>query len=200
MGLHPFRSYTNPGVGGKRVRIDSRDLTSTAIFAALYVVINILELFVVGSPVFTYGPIQLRVADALIALAALFGWPVIGGVTLGCFVTNAYYFLGAPDVILGPVANLVAALIVMLLRKHKLFACVVGALPIGVIVGGYLWMFFPPPDIFGALPAWAGMIISITVSSLIAVAVIGYILLSTLSRPQVLVPLKSRGLKTLCKS
>jgi hypothetical protein len=115
-------------------------------------------------------------------------------------VTNAYYFLGAPDVILGPVANLVAALIVMLLRKHKLFACVVGALPIGVIVGGYLWMFFPPPDIFGALPAWAGMIISITVSSLIAVAVIGYILLSTLSRPQVLVPLKSRGLKTLCKS
>lgn len=200
MGLHPFRSYTNPGVGGKRVRIDSRDLTSNAIFAALYVVINILELFVVGSPVFTYGPIQLRVADALIALAALFGWPVIGGVTLGCFVTNAYYFLGAPDVILGPVANLVAALIVMLLRKHKLFACVVGALPIGVIVGGYLWMFFPPPDIFGALPAWAGMIISITVSSLIAVAVIGYILLSTLSRPQVLVPLKSRGLKTLCKS
>lgn len=200
MDLHPFRSYTNPGVGGKRVRIDSRDLTSTAIFAALYVVINILELFVVGSPVFTYGPIQLRVADALIALAALFGWPVIGGVTLGCFVTNAYYFLGAPDVILGPVANLVAALIVMLLRKHKLFACVVGALPIGVIVGGYLWMFFPPPDIFGALPAWAGMIISITVSSLIAVAVIGYILLSTLSRPQVLVPLKSRGLKTLCKS
>jgi uncharacterized membrane protein len=187
-------------VGGKRVRIDSRDLTSTAIFAALYVVINILELFVVGSPVFTYGPIQLRVADALIALAALFGWPVIGGVTLGCFVTNAYYFLGAPDVILGPVANLVAALIVMLLRKHKLFACVVGALPIGVIVGGYLWMFFPPPDIFGALPAWAGMIISITVSSLIAVAVIGYILLSALSRPQVLVPLKSRGLKTLCKS
>lgn len=200
MGLHPFRSYINPGVGGKRVRIDSRDLTSTAIFAALYVVINILELFVVGSPVFTYGPIQLRVADALIALAALFGWPVIGGVTLGCFVTNAYYFLGAPDVILGPVANLVAALIVMLLRKHELFACVVGALPIGVIVGGYLWMFFPPPDIFGALPAWAGMIISITVSSLIAVAVIGYILLSTLSRPQVLVPLKSRGLKTLCKS
>jgi uncharacterized membrane protein len=187
-------------VGGKRVRIDSRDLTSTAIFAALYVVINILELFVVGSPVFTYGPIQLRVADALIALAALFGWPVIGGVTLGCFVANAYYFLGAPDVILGPVANLVAALIVMLLRKHKLFACVVGALPIGVIVGGYLWMFFPPPDIFGALPAWAGMIISITLSSLIAVAVIGYILLSTLSRPQVLVPLKSRGLKTLCKS
>jgi len=179
------------------VRFDSRDLTSTAIFAALYVVINILELFVVGSPVFTYGPVQLRVADALIALAALFGWPVIGGVTLGCFVTNAYYFLGAPDVILGPIANLVAALVVMLLRKRRFLACVVGALPIGVIVGGYLWWFFPPPDIFGTLPAWVGMIISITISSLIAVAAIGYILLLTLSRPHILGPLKSRGLKTL---
>lgn len=181
------------------MKIDSRDLTGTAVFAALYVVINMVESFVVGSPVFTYGPIQLRIADALIALAALFGWPVVGGVTLGCFVTNAYYFLGAPDVIFGPVANLVAAYLIMYLRKRRLLACVVGALPIGLIVGGYLWLFFPPPEVLGTLPAWAGMIISITVSSLIAVAVIGYLVLSVLSRPNIIEPLKSRGLKVVAE-
>ncbi len=149
-----------------------------------------------GNPTI-YGPIQLRVADFMIALAALFGWPIIGGVTIGCFLTNAYYFIGAPDVILGPIANLVAACFVMFLRKRRLLACIIGALPIGFIVGGYLWLFFPPPEALGTLPAWAGMIVSITVSSLIAVAVIGYLVLSILSRSNIIEPLKSRGLKVV---
>jgi len=176
------------------LKFDSRDLTSTAVFAALYVVINIVQTVSVGNPTI-YGPIQLRVADFMIALAALFGWPIIGGVTIGCFLTNAYYFIGAPDVILGPIANLIAACLVLFLRKRRLLACIIGALPIGFIVGGYLWLFFPPPEVLGALPAWAGMIVSITVSSLIAVAVIGYLVLSVLSRPNIIEPLKSRGLK-----
>jgi uncharacterized membrane protein len=178
------------------VTFDSRDVTSTAVFAALYVVINVVQTISVGNPTI-YGPIQLRVADFMIALAALFGWPIIGGVTLGCFLTNAYYFIGAPDVILGPIANLIAACLVLLLRKRRLLACVIGALPIGLIVGGYLWLFFPPPEVFGTLPAWAAMIASITISSLIAVAVIGYALLSVLSRPEIIEPLKSRGLKVV---
>src|SRR3972149_6453555 len=127
---------------------DSRDLGLTAIFAALYVVINVVQMVSIGNPTI-YGPIQLRVADCLIALAALFGWPVVGGVTFGCFLTNAYYFLGVQDVIFGPVANLVAATVVFLLRKHRFAACVVGALPVGLIVGGYLSIFFPflsPPE------------------------------------------------------
>jgi uncharacterized membrane protein len=178
------------------VKIDSRDVTSTAVFAALYVVINLVQTVTVGNPTI-YGPIQLRVADFMIALAALFGWPIIGGVTIGCFLTNAYYFIGAPDVVLGPIANLVAASLVMFLRKRRLLACIVGALPIGLIVGSYLWLFFPPPEILGTLPAWAGMIVSITVSSLIAVTVIGYLVLSILSRPNIIEPLKSRGLKVV---
>jgi uncharacterized membrane protein len=180
------------------VKFDSRDLTSTAVFAALYVVINIVQTVSVGNPTI-YGPIQLRVADFMIALAALFGWPIIGGVTIGCFLTNAYYFIGAPDVILGPIANLIAAYLVMFLRKRRLLACIIGALPIGFIVGGYLWLFFPPPEILGTLPAWAGMIVSITVSSLIAVAVMGYLVLSILSRPNIIEPLKSRGLKVVAE-
>jgi uncharacterized membrane protein len=184
------------------VKFDSRDLALTAVFAALYVIINLAEAFFVGSPIFTYGPIQLRLADCLIALAALFGWPLVGGVTLGCVLANAYYFLGAPDVILGPIANLVATGIVLFLRKRRLVACVAGALPIGVIVGSYLWLFFPflsPPEVLSFLPAWAAMIVSLTISSLIAVAVIGYLVLSILSRPNIIEPLKSRGLKVVAE-
>jgi uncharacterized membrane protein len=181
------------------VKLDSRDLASTAVFAALYVVINVVQTISVGNPTI-YGPIQLRVADFMIALAALFGWPIIGGVTLGCFLTNAYYFIGAPDVILGPIANLIAACLVLLLRKRRLLACVIGALPIGLIVGGYLWLFFPPPEVFGTMPAWAAMVVSITISSLITVAVIGYLVLSILSRPNIIEPLKSRGLKVVTKN
>jgi uncharacterized membrane protein len=201
VGLHPFRQI-NPGVGGENgVKFDSRDVTSTAVFAALYVVINVVQTVTVGNPTI-YGPIQLRVADFMIALTVLFGWSMVGGVTLGCFLTNAYYFLGAPDVILGPMANLIAASLVLLLRKRRLLACVVGALPIGIIVGSYLWFFFPflsPPEVLSFLPAWAAMIASITVSSLIAVTVIGYLVLQALSRPSIIEPLKSRGMKVVDK-
>lgn len=183
------------------MKFDSRDLALTAVFAALYTMINVIQSFTIGNPTI-YGPIQLRIADCLIPLAALFGWPIVGGVTLGCFLTNSYYFLGAPDVILGPIANVIAAALILYLRKRRLLACVVGALPIGVIVGSYLWFFFPflsPPEVLNVLPAWSAMIISITISSLIAIAVIGYALLSVLSRPSIIEPLKSRGLKVIAE-
>lgn len=181
------------------MKFDSRDLTLTALFAALYVAINVVQTVTVGS-LTIYGAIQLRLADFMIALAALFGWPMVAGVTLGCFLTNGYYFLGAPDVILGPIANLIAAFVVLSLRRHRLAACVVGALPIGLIVGGELWFFFgftPGSDLFVGFPGWAAMIASVTVSSIIAVGVVGYLVLSVLSRPRIIEPLKSRGLKVL---
>jgi len=173
--------------------MDTRDVSLTVLFAGLYAV-----LVIVLAPV-SFGPVQLRVADVLIPLAALFGWPTVIGVTIGCFIGNAYYWLGPYDVILGPVANLVAAGVILWLRKKRLLACFIGALPIGVIVGGgYLWIYFPPPDIFGlTLPAWVAMMISILLSSFIAITIIGYLVLVALSRPSIIEPLKSRGLKVL---
>jgi len=178
----------------ERVKIESRDLVLASVFAALYVVINVVQMVSVGNPT-VYGPVQLRLADCLIPLVALLGWPVGVGVTLGCFVTNAYYFIGVQDVVFGPIANLTAATVILLLRKHRFAACVLGALPIGLIVGSYLWLFFPPPEVLSILPAWVAMVASLTVSSLIALAGIGYLLLSALSRKGFIEPLRSRGLK-----
>jgi len=171
--------------------MDTRDLSLTVFFAGLYAVLVILL-----API-SFGPVQLRMADVLIPLAALFGWPVIIGVTFGCFVGNAYFWLGPIDVFVGPIANFIAATVILLLRKHRLLACVAGSLPIGIIVGSYLWLFFPPPEVLAPLPVWAAMIVSLTISSFIAIAVIGYLLLTALSQPSIIEPLKSRGLKVL---
>ena len=168
----------------------TNEISLAVVFSSLYAV-----LIIVLAPI-SYGPVQLRVADCLIPLAALFGLPAIAGVTVGCFLGNAYFWMGPQDVILGTIANLVAATIIFLLRKRPFLACVAGSLPIGVIVGSYLWMFFPPPEIFGLqLPIWAAMIASITISTLIAVVGLGYPILKTLNRSGVARALKSRGLK-----
>jgi hypothetical protein len=178
------------------MKIDSRDITSTAVFSSLYVVVNLVQAATVGNPAVS-GPVQLRVSDCLIPLAALLGWPVVAGVTFGCAITNLYAFISPVDVLLGPIANLIAASLVFILRRHQLLACILAAFPIGIIVGGgYLWWFFAPPEVFGlSLPAWMAMMGSITLSSLIATAVIGYTLLKLLSRPQIVGSLRSLGLK-----
>ena len=166
------------------------ELSLAVVFSSLYAV-----LLVVLAPI-SYGPVQLRVADCLIPLAALFGWPVITGVTVGCFLGNSYFWLGPQDVVFGTIANLIAATIIFLLRKRQFLACIAGSLPIGIIVGSYLWIFFPPPSIFGLqLPVWGAMIVSITISSLVAMAGIGYALLKALSSSSVIRALKSLGVK-----
>jgi uncharacterized membrane protein len=192
---------TNPGVGGERLKFDSRDVSLAAVFAALYAVINIVQSFSPFGNPSVYGPVQLRLADFLIALAALLGMPVVIGVTVGCAVVNIFGPIGPVDVVFGSLANLAAASLVMLLRKRKLLACVAGAFPIGIIVGGgYLWMFYPPPPELAFLQEpWIAMLVSILISSLIAVAVIGYVVLKILCKPSVIEPLKSRGLKVLAE-
>jgi uncharacterized membrane protein len=171
--------------------VKTSELSLAVVFSSLYAVL------VVALAPISYGPVQLRVADCLIPLAALFGWPVIAGVTVGCFLGNAYFWLGPQDVIFGTIANLVAATIIFLFRKRQFLACVLGSLIIGIIVGGYLWFFFGfEVDMFGLqLPLWAAMIASITISTLIAVAGIGYTILKALSSSNVTLVLKSLGLK-----
>ena len=168
-------------------------------FAALYAVLVILQGLSAAATV------QLRFADFLIPLSALLGWPAVFGVTLGCFVGNTYTSAslsnGVYDIAFGPVANLIAATLIYLLRYRRLIGCLLGSLVIGLIVGSYVWLIFgSPSNIFGVeLPlgwsVWLLSVISITTSSLVAIAVIGYVLLTALSRPSIIEALKSKGLK-----
>jgi hypothetical protein len=173
--------------------MDTRETTLAAVIAALYA-----ALVIVLAPI-SFGPIQLRVADCLIPLAALLGWPAILGVSLGAFIGNAYFmsFTGVIDVIFGALANLIAAAIIFRLRERLIVACLAGSATIGAIVGGYLWIYFPPPDILGLnLPVWLGMIISVALSSVVAVSIIGYILVQSLRASGFKGVAESQGLKT----
>jgi uncharacterized membrane protein len=183
------------------VKFDSRDMALTAVFAALYAVIVIVQ------GLSAAATIQLRIADCLIPLSALFGLPVVFGVTLGCFVSNAYTSAalsnGVYDVAFGPVANLIAGTVIYLFRNRRLIGCILGSATIGLIVGSYIWVIFgPPSDVFGlkfqlSWPIWAASVVSITASSMVAIAIIGYILVAILSRSSITEPLKSRGLKVV---
>ena len=173
----------------------TNEVSLTIVFTSLYAVL-VIALGTMGQ-----GPVQLRVADCLIPLAVLFGWPVIVGVTAGCFVGNSFVWLGTEDVVFGTIANLIAATIVFLLRKRQLLACTVGSLPIGFIVGSYLWLFFDfQVDIFGLLiPSWAAMIASVTLSTLIVMSGIGYAILKALSGSSFIQVFKSWGIKVYNK-
>jgi len=179
------------------ININIKEVGLSAVFAGLYAVLLVFLAFI------SFGPVQLRIADCLLPLAALFGWPVIWGVTIGCLIgnfTGGIITFGAAnpmDIIFGSIANLIATYVIFKLRRHKLLGCVLGSIIIGLIVGGYLWLFVPAPEIGGlSLPAWAAMMISITMSSLVAVAVIGYMLLVAISNPSVIESIRSKGLRT----
>ena len=172
--------------------MDTKEIAIAAVIAALYA-----ALVIVLAPI-SFGPIQLRVADCLIPLAALLGWPAVLGVSLGAFIGNAYFmsFTGPIDVVLGAAANLVAAYVIFGLRDRLATACAAGSVAVGVIVGGYLWIYFPPPEIMGlSLPAWLGMMVSVTLRSLVAVSVIGYLLVQSLRASGFKGVAESRGLR-----
>jgi predicted membrane protein len=125
------------------------------------------------------------------------GLPAVVGVSLGALIGNAYFmaYTGLIDVVFGAVANLVASYIVYRYRARFIPACLAGSLVIGVIVGGYLWIYFPPPPIGGlVMPAWLGMVVSITLSSVIAVTVLGVLLVKALEASGFVETLKGRGL------
>ena len=196
----------NPGVGGKKVKIDTRDLALMAISASLYASINIVQTSM-GGPI-TYGPIQLRLADCLIPLSALLGWPLALGVTIGCF-SNAYYWLSWTDIVVGPIVNFAAAFLILLLRRNRPFACVSGSFTVGIPIGLYLYYLYlqgnpamqQVPNLgVVQLPIWSAFVVSLSISSIIIIAGVGYILLKALSRPNIIEPLRSHGLKVLSQN
>ena len=89
-----------------------RRLVRCAVIAAVYVVVCL-----VLAP-FSYGAVQVRVAEAL-CLLPVFGAEYIVGVTLGCFLAN---LLGSTvvDVVFGTLATLLACLVTYKLRNVRL--------------------------------------------------------------------------------
>lgn len=160
-------------------------LTLTAVFAAVYA-IGVVFLAPISFQIF-----QVRVADALLPLAMLFGWPAIVGLSMGAFVANLFGGLGPVDIIGGSVANFVATYAAWRVARNRSKAWVfLGmGIEIGVItliVGTYLSYLFGLPLEAG----WLGVLLG----SIAAIGILGSILYFALSTERVLALLRPHGL------
>ncbi len=143
-----------------------------AVFAAAYAV-GVVVLAPISFQLF-----QVRVADALLPLAMMFGWPAVVGLSIGAFVANIFGGLGPVDMIGGAIANFLATLAAWRVaqRQGRAWVFVGVGLEIAVvtlIVGSYLSYLFGMPIFIG----WLGVFLG----SLVATGILGSILFFALS-------------------
>lgn len=142
-------------------------VTLTAVFAAIYAV------GVVALAQISFLPFQVRVADALLPLAMVFGWPAVVGLSIGAFVANFFGGLGPVDIVGGAFANFLATFAAWRIARHKsnswgLIGVIVEILVVTLIVGSYLSYLFGIPLEAG----WADVMLG----SIIAIGILGSIL------------------------
>jgi len=146
----------------------------TAAFAALYAVI----VFIFSG--ISFAVFQVRVADALIPLSIIFGWPVVCGVTIGCAIANIVSPLPsiAADITFGSVAKFIASLLawrISLLKRGRvgeLFGCLVSIVIVTFVVGTYL-------AVITAMSYWVWWA-AIGVGSIVSIGFLGFALVSIL--------------------
>jgi uncharacterized membrane protein len=148
----------------KKVR-RSLVVATAAVYAAMYVV-----LVVVFSPI-SYGPINLRVANILMGLVPLIGWPGVFGQALGVFIANQPALgdtLGPIDLI-NVVPSLIFSWVVWKLRRKSVFlGLTVYSIALGISVSFALNYAFGLP-LLVEIP-------QVSIGIFFATAVLGYIL------------------------
>jgi len=160
-------------------------VTLTATFAAAYA-IGVYFL----TPI-SFLPFQVRVADALLPLAMLFGWPAILGLSIGAFIANFFGPLGVVDIVGGALANFVATFLAWkLFRNRRRSWQLVGVgeeiVAVTAIVGTYLSYVLAQP----LLLVWLGVLSG----SVIAIGILGSALLFAFSTNRMTATLSSHGL------
>lgn len=118
---------------------DLRKLTRAGAIAAIYV-----ALCLALSPI-SYGPLQVRIAEAMTVLPMI--WPeAVPGLAVGALIANLLGPVGAIDVIFGTLATLIAAFITMKF-PWKAAGYAAPVLINGLIVGGYLPFVYGMPSV-----------------------------------------------------
>lgn len=100
------------GNGEKKMK-KTRFITEAAVIAALYAALTIIL-----AP-FSYGPIQVRVSEALTILP-VFTPAAIPGLFVGCIIANIFGGNGPIDIIFGSLATLAAAFLSYKMPKRWL--------------------------------------------------------------------------------
>jgi uncharacterized membrane protein len=117
--------------------VKSKKIAVIAIYAALYAAL------VVALGPFSYGPVQVRIADALLAVVPLLGLAGVLGHTLGVFVANMFSTLGPID-LLNTIPSFAMAFVVYYVYKRTdndytvMATCTAYSVVIGITVGAML--------------------------------------------------------------
>jgi uncharacterized membrane protein len=164
---YPFRqSKIKPGSREKmKLKIHTKDLALIAIYAALYAALVV----VLGE--FSYGPVQVRIADSLVAAVPLLGIAGVLGHTLGVFIANIFSPLGPID-LLNTVPSFALSFVVYFVYKKTMNdytvigTCLAYSSVLGVTVGSMLSYVL-------SLPLFA-TIVYITIGNIIASVLIGW--------------------------
>ncbi|MCL2358261.1 MAG: QueT transporter family protein [Nitrososphaerota archaeon] len=118
------------------MKIQSKDLAVIAIYGALYATITIYF-----EPI-SYGFLQIRVSNAMLATVPLLGIAGVLGHTMGVFVANLYSTLGPID-LLNTIPSFIMTFAVYYIYKHTetdftiIGTCIAYSVVLGVTVG---WM------------------------------------------------------------
>ncbi|MDR3206809.1 MAG: QueT transporter family protein [Oscillospiraceae bacterium] len=125
----------------------ARQIALSAIVGAMYVALTI------SFAPLSYGPIQFRFAEAL-CLLPFYAPSTVWGLFVGCLLSNLFSPVGLPDILLGPLATLLAVLVVTRIKSRPLTP-----LPVivfnAVIVGSLLTFFYesePGQSLWALLP------------------------------------------------
>ena len=146
-------------------------VAAASVYAAMYV-----TLVLAFSPI-SYGAINLRVANILIGLVPIIGWPAVLGQTLGVFIANQPALgdqLGAIDLI-NVIPSFAFSWLIWKLRDRSVFlGLTIYSVALGISVSFALSYAFNLP-LLVTIP-------QVTVGVFLATAVLGYILYKAASR------------------
>jgi uncharacterized membrane protein len=135
-----------PGSREKKMhlKIRTKNLAVIAIYAALYAALVV----VLGG--FSYGPIQVRIADSLLAAVPLLGLPGVLGHTLGVFIANIFSPAGLLD-LLNTIPSFAMSFVVYYVYKRTkndytvIGTCIAYSVVLGITVGWMLSYLFGYP-------------------------------------------------------
>ncbi len=155
------------------MKLQTKDLALIAIYAALYAALVVI----LGG--FSYGPIQVRVADSMLGAVPLLGLPGVLGHTLGVFIGNIFSPDGVLD-LLNTIPSFVMSFVVYYVYKKTKndYTVIVTSVAYSAVLGTTVgWML----SYLYALPLFL-TIAYVAIGNVIATVLIGWPMFKLLKR------------------
>ena len=130
----------------------TKTLAYSAVIAALYAAASIFL------PAISYGPVQVRLSEALCPLASL-SLNTVPALSIGCFLANLYSG-NIVDIIFGTLTTFVASFVSYKLKNNLWLVPLPHVLLNALVVGGYLTLQYGGIMWFNMLTVGIGQLVS----------------------------------------